>query len=400
MTQKKKTQLKTVKNPANTGKAESVKRTETYWTEKRITTVVTVILVVMALFGTWLLVANHTFTSVYQADSYKKTTSDSSQYAAFGGGIIRYSRDGVTFLNEKNEEQWIQSGQFQNPVLDICGDSFAVGDSGGNLIQVFTKEGLKGEIETTLPIERLSVSGQGIVSAILKNDMSPSIITYDAAGNILVENQVTVGNTGYPTALEMSPDGTVLAVSYLDMSSTALKSRVICYNFSEEGKSKTNNEVSREEYENSIMPEIFFMDESHMVVVGDSSFVLYTGAGTPQKKTEIAVSQEIRSTFHTSKYIGFVLLNEEKSGYEVRLYNKAGNQVMNREISGEYSYAGMVGNEVILYSGSQCCILTSSGIQRLKCDLKTDILAVIPQNGLNKYLVMSAGELRVVYLAK
>lgn len=396
MAQKNKPQLKPVKE---TETAATQKKAGKFWTETRINAAAAVVLVFMAVFGTYLLAANHTFTDVYQAASYQKTTSDSSQYAAFGGGIIRYSRDGVTFLNEKNEEQWIQPGQFQNPAIDICGDSFAVADIGGNLIQVFTEKGLKGEIETTLPIERLSVSGQGIVSAILKNDTSPLVVTYDATGNVLVENQVTVSTTGYPTALEMSPDGTVLAVSYLDVNSS-VKSRVICYNFGEEGQSRTNNEVSTEEYANNVMPEIFFMDSSHMVVVGDSSFVLYTGAGSPQKKKEILISQEIKSTFHTSRYIGFVLLNEEKSGYEVRLYNKSGSQVMNREISGEYSYAGMVGNEIILYSGSQCCILTSSGIQRLKCDLKMDILAVIPQNGLNKYLVMSASELRVVYLAK
>ena len=30
------------------------------------------------------------------------------------------------------------------------------------------------------------------------------IISYDATGNILVEQQVTLNNTGYPTALELS----------------------------------------------------------------------------------------------------------------------------------------------------------------------------------------------------
>ncbi len=58
---------------------------------------------------------------------------------------------------------------------------------------VFTEDGLKGEIETTLPIEKISVSNQGIVSAILKNENTPRIISYDATGNILVEQQITLG---------------------------------------------------------------------------------------------------------------------------------------------------------------------------------------------------------------
>ena len=77
-------------------------------------------------------------------------------------------------------------------------------DRGGNSIMVFTKDGLKGEIETTLPIEKIAISDQGIVSAILKNENSPQIISYDAAGNILVEQQITLGTTGYPVALDMT----------------------------------------------------------------------------------------------------------------------------------------------------------------------------------------------------
>lgn len=397
MTQKKKRQFKLVKPPS----VDELRRmARKYWTAriKKITAIV--FFSFMVVSGTYLLLTNHVYSTVYKAASYKKTTSDSNQYAAFGNGIVRYSRDGVAYLNHKNEELWIQSGQFKNPVIDIAGNSFAIGDSGGNSIQIFTEKGLKGEIETTLPIEKMSVSDQGIVSAILKNENTPSIVTYDATGNILVENQVSVSNMGYPVALEMSPNGTVLAVTYLNLAGGALKSKVVCYNFDSPGENKANHQVSEDEFKDTVMPEIYFMDASHMVVVGDSSFVLYAGEDVPEKKKEIKLPQEIKNTFHTSKYIGFVLLNEEKSGYEVRLYNKSGKMIMNREISGEYSNVSMVGDEIIMYDGSRCCIITKNGIQRLKTDLKLDALAVIPVNGINKYLVMSANELRVIYLAK
>ena len=128
---------------------------------------------------------------------------------------MRYNHDGVVFLNKKNEEKWIQPTQLQTPVIVVKDDVFAVADSGGNSILVFTKNGLKGEIQTTLPIERIAESNQGIVSAILKDETSQKIISYDAAGNILVEQQITIGNTGYPIALDLSDDGKVLAVSYL-----------------------------------------------------------------------------------------------------------------------------------------------------------------------------------------
>lgn len=361
---------------------------------------IVVVLVAMIAVGTFLLVKNHSYTSINKAASYTNETADNNKYIQFQEGIVRYSRDGIVYLNRKNEEQWIQSCQMKNPVVDVNNEVFAVADNGGNSILVFTEEGLKGEMETTLPIEKVSVSGQGIVSAILKNESSPMIVSYDATGNILVEQHVTVNSTGYPLALDMSEDGNTLAVSFLSVKDGKIKSKVAFYNFGDTGKTKTDNEVGMEEYDGTIIPDLFFMDDSTSVAVGDSSFVIYSGQEKPRKMKEVKIDQEIKSVFHTEKYIGFVLLNKDKSGYEARLYDKSGKQVMNKDFSGEYSNIKMIGDEIIMFDGSRCCIITKNGIQRFSGDLKTNALEVIPTWGINRYLVMSANELRVVYLAK
>ena len=125
-----------------------------------------IILIAMAICGTYLLLDSKTYGTVRKADSYAKDLSDRNNYVQFADGIVRYNHDGVVFLNKKNEEKWIQPTQLQTPVIVVKDDVFAVADSGGNSILVFTKNGLKGEIQTTLPIERIAVSNQGIVSAI------------------------------------------------------------------------------------------------------------------------------------------------------------------------------------------------------------------------------------------
>ena len=365
---------------------------------RRITSVI--FLTAMALLGTYLLVTNHPYQTVYKSASYKKDTSDNNLYQAFGKGIVRYSRNGVAFLNSRNEEQWIQSGQFQNPVIDMAEDAFVVADRGGNTIQVFTESGLKGEIETNLPIERVSVSNQGIVSAILKNESTPLVMTYDAVGNILVENQVSTNQLGYPVALEMSPDGNGLMVSYLYTRAGSIKTRVAYYNFGEKGKSEKDHMVGMEEYADAVIPELYFMNQNISVAVSDHSFAIYEGSQTPAKKVEVQLEQQIKSAFHSDKYIGFVLLNQEKSGYEVCLYNTSGRRVMSRELEEEYTNVAMTGDEIIFYEGSRCCIITKTGIQRLQSDLKLDILAFAPAMGINRYLVMGTDELREIYLVK
>lgn len=356
--------------------------------------------IVLAVIGTGLLVTTHSYDTIYRTTSYKKETTDAHTFAAFKNGIVRYNKDGVAFLNRRNDELWIHSSQFGTPVIDIGEDAFAIADVGGNAIQVFTEKGLKGEIETKLPIEKISVSGQGIVSVILKSEMSSVIMTYDSTGNVLAENQISATSMGYPTAIELSPDGTMLAAAYLDINSAAIKTKVICYNFGTQGEKNKNYEVSVEEYEDAYIPELYYMGDSTLVAVSDTSFIVYEGKEKPVKKKEIAIDQRIKSVFHTDKYIGFILLNESKSGYEARLYNKNGEQIMNRSFEGEYANVEMKDNEIIMYTGSHCCILTKTGLLKFEGDLKADALLVLETKGLNKYLVMSANELRTVHLMK
>ena len=120
-----------------------------------------VILAALAVCGTYLLLKNQTYDRARSASSYTNDISDTNSYVQFAGGIVRYNRDGVVFLNRRNEEQWIQSTQIQNPIVEVKDEAFAVADRGGNSILVFTEDGLKGEIETTLPIERIRGLGEG-----------------------------------------------------------------------------------------------------------------------------------------------------------------------------------------------------------------------------------------------
>ena len=361
---------------------------------------VTAVLAALAVCGTYLLLKNETYGQARKASGYTNEISDSNSYIRFGNGIVRYSRDGVVFLNRKNEEQWIQSAQIQNPIIEVNDDTFAVADSGGNSILVFTEDGLKGEIETTLPIEKISVSNQGIVSAILRNENSPKIISYDATGNILVEQQASLSSTGYPVALEMSDDGNELAVSYVYTVGTQIRSRVVYYNFGEAGQAKADNIVASDVYQGTVMADIFYMGSSRSVVVGDNSFVVYSYGEVPEKQQEVTLDQEIKSVFHSDRYIGLILLNQEKSGYEVRLYDRSGNLMLSRAITGDYSNVRIDGDEIIMFDGSRCCIVTATGVVKFQGDLGIDALEMFRAPGLNRYYVMTVNELRVIYLTK
>lgn len=378
--------------------AEVKRKIRRFRTQKMIDILAIAVLAALAVCGTYLLLKNQTYDRVRSASTYDNDISDTNSYVQFAGGIVRYNRDGVVFLNRKNEEQWIQSTQIQNPVIEVRDKVFAVADRGGNSILVFTEEGLKGEIETALPVEKITVSEQGIVSAILRNENSPRILTYDAAGNILVEQQVTMSSMGYPVALSLSDDGNTLAVSYLYTEGISLGSRVVYYNFGKAGQEKADNTVASEEYQGEIAADLFFMGDDRSVAVADNSFTIYKGLEAPEKVNTVTLNREIIRAFHSDRYIGFLLLNKEKSGYEIALYDRSGRQVLRRAVSGEYSHIKIDGDEILMFDGSRCCIMTDTGVIKYQGSLNVEALEMFEAPGLNKYYVMSVDELKVIYL--
>lgn len=363
------------------------------------TALIAAVVVALAV-GVYLLINLQTYTSARALDTYTVSGASGSAYEQFADGVLKYSRDGISYLNQHGEEMWNQPYQMKNPVVDVNGSSAAVADKGGNAVLVFNEEGVRGETQTNLPIERVRVSEQGIVSVILTDENEDRVLCYDAAGNLLVENKTSMNGTGYPLDVALSPDGETMQVLYLYTEAGAVKSRVIYYNFGESGEEKTDHLVAQMEYEDTVMASGFFMDENISVAVGDNRLTIYRGGNVPEETENIEIKKQIKSVFHNEKYIGMVLKNEGKEGYELRLYNTRGQVAMSENFTGDYSHVKLCGSQVIMYDGKNCSIFTRGGIRKFDGEMNSNILEIFPVPGVNKYIVMNENGLEVVRLVK
>lgn len=365
---------------------------------KKLTAAVAVIAVVAAVAS--FVAYFHTYTKTRTVDSYKIDNAADNSYEEFGKGVLKYSRDGVSYLDLKGREQWNQPYQMKSPFVEISGESAAVADKGGNDIMIFNREGLKGEIETTLPIEAVTVSEQGIAGAVLKNESSPQIVCYDAAGNVLVEHKASLTGTGYPLDIALSPDGTVMQVVYLSVNEGEMVSRVNYYNFGKEGEDKDDHQVAGKEYVQSVLGSGFFMSDSVSAVVGDNCLTIFSGADIPKEKASISIEGEIQSVFHNDKYIGLTVKTEGKNNCELKLFNTSGKEVLSKSFDGTYTSAKISGSQVILYDGKTCCMFKRSGILRFDGEMENNILEIFPAAGVNKYIVINANGMESVRLVK
>ncbi len=355
---------------------------------------------VVVVVGIYLFITLQTYTKVRISDSFAVGEASSSSYVEFESGLLKYSRDGVSYLNQKGEEEWNQSYQIKKPTVVVGNSAALVYDQGGNAIEVITKDGIKGEMETNMPIEHAAVSSQGIVGAILKNSESAMVMCYDAKGNVLVEHKSSISGTGYPVNIAMSNDGNTMEVLYLYTQDGKITSKILYYNFGSAGEDKTDHIVSEKEYDNTIMASAFFMDENTSVAVGDNLLAIYSGTESPKESTTIKINGEIKNIFHNSKYIGLIVKNKNASEYELQLYNTSGKQVLSKSVADTYDKVKISKGYIILYDGKKCSIYKINGIHRFEGSMDDDILEILPVSGVNRYVVMTADGLDLVRLVK
>ncbi|MSR94235.1 hypothetical protein FYJ34_08165 [Clostridiaceae bacterium 68-1-5] len=350
--------------------------------------------------GIYLLIALQTYSKARVLKTYSDGEIANSSYAYFNGGILKYSRDGAAYLNQQGEEKWNQSYQISNPVVEQNKKAAVIADKGGNDIWVVEKDGVKGEIHTTMPIEKVAVSQQGIVGAILRDDMAAKILCYDMEGNVLVEMKTSPANTGYPMDLSISENGETVQVLYLTTQEGKIASEIVYYNFGKNGNEKKEYVVSREHYENVVMAEGAFLDRTNSVGIHDKGFVIYRGESQPKEVEKVSIKKKIKSAFFNDRYIGLILQNEKKGGCELRLYNTAGKKVLSKNFKGEYSQVQIHDSQVILYEGKKCCIFSKSGVKKFEGELSSSIQEMFPISGVNKYIVINTDGIQEVRLVK
>jgi hypothetical protein len=348
--------------------------------------------------GSYFYIRYQTFDYIEITKSYKNRNVDNANYKQCLGGVVRYSRDGIAFLSETGEEIWKQSCQMNHPVIATCGNSVAVGDKGGTSILVFNKKGLKGEIQTTRPIEKFSVSSQGIVSAILKDEEAPLVMCYDAVGNVVVEHVVSLNTMGYPIDVTVSPDGKTQIVSYLYTEKNEITTKVAYFYYGD--TDSDNKQVLQKEFRNTVIPTTAFLNDNVSVLVADNAIYFYKGLEKPEEVTHVNLTNEIQSVACGKDLVVVVLKSDKNSSYQLKAYNQKGIEVISVDEETEYAKMQVVDGRIILYDAQSCSIYNKSGICKFKGNVEENILEIFPISGLNKYMMINASGFFEIQLAK
>lgn len=287
-------------------------------------------------------------------------------YEDFGTNVLKYTKDGASYINGRGKVVWSVSYQMKSPICYVNGDYAVIADRQGNSIYICNTEGQRGQAETTLPILRASVSAHGVTAALLEDSTASYITFFKEDGSELNWGIKTVmAKSGYLMDVSLSPEGTQVMVSNVYLQDGTMGNRVAFYNFSEYGKSYPDRLVGGfEEMKDSVIPRVRFLNEERACAFGNGQIGFFSleNETSPALTVQLKVEEEIKSICYSDKYVGVVVDNPEgEYDYRMDIYTAGGKLKFSRGFSFPYREIHIDGDMVILYNENSCEIYNMSG---------------------------------------
>ena len=314
-------------------------------------------------------------------------------YINYQESLLKYSKDGATYVDEKGEAVWTETFAMKMPKADACGEYVAIADLNGNDVYIFDTEGKVSS--TTLPYKvcDIAVASQGTFAVILESEKENYINLYDKKGEQISEIQTTIDKSGYPMDIDLSENGEKLFSTYLSLDGATVKNGLAAYNFGPVGQSENADRMmGGYQLEGTIAPKVEFLDNNTICAFGDNQFIIYSMREKPSEKAKIVFETEVRSVIYNEEYIGVVIPNENEkksdAPYVLEMYNTNGRRVMTKYIDFDYQKVRLNNDEIIFTGGTESRIYTIKGNLKFSYAFAKNVVDLVPTGYSRRYIVL------------
>ncbi len=362
--------------------------------------VITIIGIVCALLlAVYLFCVYRTYNNYKVRKTIKIETGTNSQYQAFGEFVVKYSNDGISYING-TETIWNEAYEMKSPIVDVCGDYLAIADKNSNTIYIFNKKGKVGEVNTSYPIIKIEVAQQGVVAALLEEASANYIELYDKEGNLIVSHKSLLSENGFPLSFSISNDGEKMMTSYLSIKEGSTENQVIFYNFSNVGKDEVDRVVGTfNQYGETIVPAVYFVSNEDAIAIGDNVLTIYKMKEKPTIRKEIKFDKEIQKVFYNEKYVGLIFENSKgDTPYKMEVYSLSGEKIMSKEIEMNLDHVKFAGKNVLMYDDVTCELISLKGVVKFKHVFTKQLDAIVPMESTNTFLLMTKNKIEEISL--
>lgn len=325
----------------------------------------------------------------------RESANDSGRasYASFRDGVVEFSTSGARFLQTDGEVRWAVEYDLRNPAFYSKDDQGILYDAGGrSFVRVDAKKGLLGTAVTRFPISRVALSKSGI-TALVQEDSEASFISFyrkDAVPlDIEIKAPLTV--TGYPLAMDLSPDGTELMVSYLYVKYAVLQNKIAFYNFGTDGKETKGRLVGsfdlKQESVQAASPYARFFSNNKAAAITDHGIVYFSTENRrkPVIGKTIDVSDKIMAVDSSDSYVLLLTVKDQKN--TLLLYDTAGKELFRDTSDFPATEIELGGNLCYTWNDKDLRILTKTGKQKFRGTLAGGIDGIHPASSLREFFL-------------
>jgi len=325
--------------------------------------------------------------------------STKSDFYTYGDNIFHTTKDSLVLLDENGNEVWKDSFTMLYPVMRGDKNAVALAEKNGTKLRVYNENGLLYKMEFEQSLITFTVNGMGYIGAVNKKDSDYELLVCNQQGEE-IHKSVFVADEGIPTAVDISEDGSVLAVSFMNINNIKLTSNVTFYYIDgnkTESTESGDGMFASELFEDSMPVALRFLADNNCVAVMDNKLAFIDcDESEGVQKVEVPIGNSIsyacvNGDGTTAVAFGEPLLNaaERLEKNTVIWYDSKGNKIneykSRRDITGLYPGEDItviaMNREFEAYGTGGGYIWSYTAVQ--------DTSKVLPYNGKDKMLAVT-----------
>ena len=353
--------------------------------------VIVIILLCLGAGGFWLMNRTQYYNDFEVLSVVENSDATQMSYLAYNSSLIKYSKDGISYLDRAGNTVWMESYKMKQPMAVVSDEYVAVADLNGNSVYIFNAAGKVNAIETPYTICNLDVADQGVFAVVLENESENFIELYDKNGKNIVNIRTTIADSGYPLDIALSDDGSKMVSSYVTVEGIVLKNSIAAYNFGEVGQNETDRLVGGFQLEGTIVPKVEFLNNDTICAFGDNQFRFYSMREKPSEKGLVDdFSKEIQSIFYNSRYVGIVEkgTGEENALYYLRVFDTNGNEKFSKALNFTYNNIYATEEEIIIVGNAESRIYSFQGNLKFSYSFPREVNNIVPTGSPQRYIVV------------
>lgn len=274
--------------------------------------------------------------------SQEYSMSSQAQFYSYNNSIFFTSKDGMSLLDKKGNTVWTDTFSMTTPVMLSDGEYTAVADKGAKTMNVYNLKGKAYTVNTEGAITTFAINplGYSVVMCQSSGENDYTAFCYSPDGKVAFKGSY-VAKDGLPASIDISDDGRIIGISFINISRIKIKSKVNFYFVNTEDAKTTDNSdaiFSGVEMDNEVAAIVHFMPDNSCIVSTDAK--LYSIGGRITNKENYKENWKVEYPNYVSafnivdnKYIAVAygstktITDNSDNVNTVHWYNMRGNEI-------------------------------------------------------------------------